>query len=81
MEESSRASAVRPEADRLARRAFTWLEEDVREGPSPSWGYFLRPGENVAAVWDTRPEKMPDLNPGSNGSTLPLELLVTKAFG
>lgn len=50
MEERSRASALRPEADRLASRAFAWLEEAVREGIGPSWGYFLRPGANAAAV-------------------------------
>lgn len=75
MEESSRASVVRPEADRLARRAFAWLEEVVREA-TPPWGYFLRPGANAAAVRGTRPEK----NPVLNGSMLPLEL-VLKAFG
>lgn len=50
MEERSRASALRPEAVRLASRAFAWLEEAVREGIAPSWGYFLRLGENAAAV-------------------------------
>lgn len=75
MEERSRASVVRPAADRLARRAFAWLEEVVSEGPPP-WGYFLRPGANAAAVLGTRPEKSPVLN----GSMVLLEL-VLKAFG
>lgn len=35
-EDRSKASAVRPEADRLARRVFAWLEETVREGAAPS---------------------------------------------
>lgn len=38
-EERSRASALRPDADRLARRAFAWLEETVREGK-----FALKPG-------------------------------------
>lgn len=50
MDERSRASALRPEAVRLASRAFAWLEEVVREGIAPSWGYFLRLGANTAAV-------------------------------
>lgn len=50
MEERSRASALRPEADRLASRALAWLEEVVSEGIALSWGYFLRPGGNAAAV-------------------------------
>lgn len=77
MEERSRASAFRPEAERLARRAFAWLEEAVREGIAPSWGYFLRPGANVAGE-GTRPEKIPVLR--RQGSILPLVLWVPKAF-
>lgn len=80
MEERSRASALRPEADRLASRAFAWLEEAVREGIAPSLGYFLRPGAKDAAGEDTRPEKMPVLIPERYGSMLPLVLLVPKAF-
>lgn len=76
MEERSRASAFRPEAERLARRAFAWLEEAVREGIPPSWGYFLRPGVNAAV--GTRPEKILVLR--RQGSILPLELWVPKAF-
>lgn len=81
MEERSRASAFRPDADRLASRAFAWLEEAVREGTAPSWGYFLRPGANAAAGEGTLPEKMPPvLIPERYGSILPLVLLVPKAF-
>lgn len=80
MEERSKASALRPEAVRLARRAFAWLEEAVREGTDPSLGYFLRPGANAAAGEATRPEKMPVLIPERYGSILPLVLLVPKAF-
>lgn len=78
MEERSKASALRPEADRLARSAFAWLEEAVREGTGPSWGYFLRPGANAAAGEATRPEKMPVLIPERYGSIL--VLLVPMAF-
>lgn len=74
MEESSKASALRPEADRLAKRAFAWLEEAVSAGIAPSWGYFLRPGTNAAAGEATRPEKMPILIPERYGSMLPLVL-------
>lgn len=80
MEERSRASALRPEADRLASRALAWLEEAVREGIDPSWGYFLRPGANAAAGEGTRPEKIPVLISERYGSILPLVLLVPKAF-
>lgn len=80
VEERSRASVLRPEADRLASRAFAWLEEAVREGIAPSWGYFLRPGANAAAGEGTRPEKIPVLIPERYGSILPLVLLVPKAF-
>lgn len=81
VEERSRASALRPEADRLARRALAWLEEAVREGIAPSWVYFLRPGANAATGGEaSRPEKMPDLIPERYGSILPLVLLVPKAL-
>lgn len=78
-EEKSKASAVRPEADRLARRAFAWLDETVKEGSAPSWWHFLRPGANAAAGEATRPEKMPALRPERYGSIQPVEL-VPKAF-
>lgn len=81
MEERSSASAVRPDAERLARRAFACLEEVVREGIAPSGGSFLRPGLNVAAVERPRLEKIPVLNPERNGSILPRVLLVPKALG
>lgn len=80
MEERSSASAVRPDAERLARRALACLEEVVREGIGPS-GSFLRPGLNVAAVERPRLEKIPVLNPERNGSILPRVLLVPKALG
>lgn len=80
MEERSRASALRPEADRLASRAFAWQEDAVREGFTPSCGYFLRPGANAATGEDTRPDKIPVLIPERYGSILPLVLLVPKAF-
>lgn len=64
-----RASAFRPEADRLASRAFAWLGEST--GPS---GYFLRPGGG------NRPEKIPVLMPERYGSIVALLLLVPKAF-
>lgn len=73
-EERSKASALRPAADRLASRAFAWLGEAVREGNDPSGGYFLRPEEG------TRPERMPVLIPERYGSILPLVLMVPKAF-
>lgn len=41
VEESSRASAVRPQADRLASRAFAWLGEAVWVAAGPSGGCFL----------------------------------------
>lgn len=80
VEERSRASALKPEADRLASRAFAWLGEAVREGIAPSWGYFLRPGANAAAGEGTRPDKMPVLIPERYGSILPLKLLVPEVF-
>lgn len=80
MEERSSASAVKPEADRLARRALAWLGDAVRDGTAPSRGYFLRPGENAAAEEGSRPEKMPVLIPVMYGSILPPVLLVPKAF-
>lgn len=69
VEERRRASAFRPEADRLASRAFAWLGEST--GPS---GYFLRPGGG------NRPEKIPVLMPERYGSIVALLLLVPKAF-
>lgn len=55
-EERSRASAFRPEADRLASRAFARLGEAVREGNAPSCGQFLRPEDALL-------ETMPVLTP------------------
>lgn len=40
VEERSRASAERLDADRLASSALAWLEEAVREDNVPSWGYL-----------------------------------------
>lgn len=51
VEDRRRASAFRPDEDKLDSRAFAWLGEST--GVS---GYFLRPGEGTK-----RPEKMPDL--------------------
>lgn len=51
VEERRRASAFRPDEDKLVSRAFAWLGEST--GAS---GYFLRPGGGTK-----RPEKMPDL--------------------
>lgn len=81
VEESSKASALRPEAVRLARRALAWLGEAVREGADPSLGCFLRPGANAAAGGAARPEKMPALTPERHdGSMLPPVPSIPKAF-
>lgn len=57
------------------------MEEAVRAGRAPSWGYFLRPGANAVAGAGTRLEKTPVLIPERYGSILPLKLLVLRAFG
>lgn len=80
MEERSRASALKLEVDRLAKRAFAWLDEAVKEATAPSWEYFLKPGANAAAGDVTRPEKMPVLIPERYGSILPPVPLLPKAF-
>lgn len=67
-EDSSRASALRPDAARLDRSAFAWLGDAEREGSVPSWGYFLKPGANAAGK-GTRLEKTPVLVPERYGST------------
>lgn len=82
VEERSRASALRLEADRLASRALAWLEEAVREDSAPSWGYFLRPGANTVEAEleeDRRPEKLAALVPDRRGSIL--LLLFPWAYG
>lgn len=64
VEERRRASAFRPDEDKLLSRAFAWLGEST--GVS---GYFLRPGGGTR-----RPEKMPDLM--LERSIVPLLLLL-----
>jgi len=80
VEERSRASALRPEADRLTSRALAWLQEAFGGVFAPSWGYFLRPGANAAAGDAARPEMSPVLMPESCGSTPPPAPLVPEAF-
>lgn len=65
----------RPEADRLARRAFAWLEETVREGIVPSWGGILKPGAKAAAGVGIRPKKMLAFSPDRYGSVVPARLI------
>lgn len=73
VEERSSASAVRPQADRLASRALAWLGEAVREATAPSWPpCLLRP--SGAAAPGSRLEKIPEMK----GSML--LLLVLGAF-
>lgn len=72
-DERSKASVLRPDADRLARRAFAWLVETVREGKSPSWERFRR------VVGEGTLEKRPALKPGIYVSMMPV-VLVPKAF-
>lgn len=51
VEERSRASAERLDADRLANSALAWLDEAVREDNTPSWGYL----RSLEGSW---PEKL-----------------------
>lgn len=56
VEDSSRASAPRLEAERLANSALAWLEEALSDGSAPpSWGYLRSPGAN--RVTDEPPEE------------------------
>lgn len=66
VEDSRRASAFRPDDDRLVSRALAWLGEMT--GGS---GYLLRPGAGTK-----RPEKMPDLMLDRSRVALPLLLLL-----
>lgn len=68
----------RPEADRLASRAFAWLEETVREGAVPSWGDILKPGAKAAEGEGIRPKKILAFSPDRYGSAVPL--LIPKAL-
>lgn len=66
VEDSRRASAFRPDEDKLVSRALAWLGEMT--GGS---GYLLRPGGGTK-----RPEKMPDLMLDRSRVALPLLLLL-----
>lgn len=66
VEERRRASAFRPDEDKLVSRAFAWLGEMT--GGS---GYFLRPEGGT-----DRPEKKPDLMLERSRVALPLLLLL-----
>lgn len=70
VEESRRASAFRPDEDKLASRAFAWLGEST--GAS---GYFLKPEGGTK-----RPVKTPDLMLERSRVALLLLLWVPKAF-